>query len=165
MTPFRISHRRVRAGTIRAAASMASVATLAAFATACRNDTAPAWGYPELKATLGSFSRALDAPCDEAAPATCADELDRLGTLADLALGEVLDHRLLDPGCVEAKTALDRARALRAAAAGQALARRDPHHPPFRRAVVAERLAYERLLAALESVRTAPPPGDGTEPV
>ncbi|MFG2873672.1 hypothetical protein ACGFYU_01340 [Streptomyces sp. NPDC048337] len=165
MTPFRISHRRVRAGTVRAAASIASAATLAALATACRNDTAPAWGYPDLRATLGSFSRALDAPCDESAPATCVDELDRLGTLADVAHGEVLDHRLLGPGYVEALHALDRARALRAAAAAQARARRDPHHPPFRRAVAAERRAYERLLAVLEGVRTAPPPGEGTEPV
>ncbi|MFC9292992.1 hypothetical protein ACFTWH_06300 [Streptomyces sp. NPDC057011] len=165
MTPFRTTHPRVRAGTLRAAASIASAATLAAFATACRNDTSPAWGYPDLKATLGSISRALDAPCDEAAPVTCVDELDRLGTLADLALGQVIDHRLLDPGCVEAVNALDRARALRAATAGQARARRDPHHPPFRRAVAAERRAYERLLAALEGVRTAPPPGDGTQPV
>lgn len=165
MTPFRISHRRVRAGTLRAAASVASVAALASGATACRDDTPPAWGYPELKATLGSFSRALDTPCAEAAPAACAAELDRLRELADRAHAEVLDHRLLDPGYLDAVNTLDRARALRTAAERQARARRDPHHPPFRRAVAAERRAYERLLAALESVRTAPPPGADTEPV
>ncbi|MFJ4776105.1 hypothetical protein [Streptomyces sp. NPDC088762] len=153
----------MRTGTLRA---IASVASLAALATACRNDTAPAWGYPELHARLGSLSRALETPCDESAPASCAAALDRLGTLADLALAEVLDHRLLDPRCAEAVSALDRARALRATAAGQARARRDPHHPPLRRAVAAERRAYERLLAALQRVRTAPPPADGaTDPV
>ncbi|MEU7555369.1 hypothetical protein AB0B01_24015 [Streptomyces sp. NPDC044571] len=144
---------------------MASFAVLAAFATGCRNDSAPAWGYPELRTTLGSLSRALEEGCDDTTPESCVAELDRLGELADRAFGEVLDHRLLDSRYVDAKNELDRARELRAAAAEEARARRDPHYLPFRRAVAAERLACRRLLAALESVRTAPPPGDGTEPV
>lgn len=144
---------------------MASFVVLAAFTTGCRNDSAPAWGYPELNATLGALSRALEDGCAETNPQSCADDLDRLGALAEQAFGEVLDHKLLSSGYVEAVDGLDRARELRIAAAAQARARRDPHYLPFRRAVAAERLACRRLLAVLESVRTAPPPGDGSEPV
>ncbi|MFD0266287.1 hypothetical protein ACFVGY_06805 [Streptomyces sp. NPDC127106] len=149
-------------GTVRA---VASVAVLAAFATGCRNDTPPPWGYPDLKATLGSLSRALEEGCAETAPESCVDDLDRLGALADRAFGQALGHRLLDAGYVDAVTELDRARELRVAAAAAARDRRDPRYAPFRRAVAAERLAYRRLLAALERIRTAPPPGDGTDPV
>ncbi|NXY98418.1 hypothetical protein HYE82_29395 [Streptomyces sp. BR123] len=154
--------RTASGGTVRA---VASVAVLAAFATGCRNDTAPPWGYPDLKATLGSLSRALDEGCAGAAPESCADDLDRLGALADRAFDQALEHRLLDAGYVDAVTDLARARELRAATAADAGARRDPRYAPFRRAVAAEMLAYRRLLAALERVRTAPPPGDGTDPV
>ncbi|MEU4729779.1 hypothetical protein [Streptomyces sp. NPDC023588] len=142
-----------------------ALTVLAACATACRNDTVPAWGYPELKATTTSISRALAEPCDEATPASCVDGLDRLGVLAEAAFGEVLDHELLDAGYVDATNGAARAKALRVAAARQARAHDDPHHLPFRRAVEAERRAYERLLAELRSVCSAPPPGDGLEPV
>ncbi len=162
MTPCFIVRGRARPGTVRA---VASFAVLAAFATGCRNDTAPAWGYPELKAALASLSRALEEDCAETAPESCVDDLDRLGELAERAFAEVLDRRLLDDGCVQAMNDLDRARELRIAAAGEARSRRDPRYLPFSRAVAAERLACQRLLAALESVRTAPPPGDGTGPV
>lgn len=164
MIPLLIACRRrsVRSRTIRA---VAAFAVLAPFAAGCRNDAAPAWGYPELRTTLRSFSRALDQRCDETTPASCVDDLDRLGTLAERALGEVLRHKLLDDGYLGAMTGLDRAREVRVAAASEARARRDPHYLPLRRAVEAEKLALRRLLAELESVRTAPPPGDGTAPV
>ncbi|MFK0258528.1 hypothetical protein [Streptomyces sp. NPDC090445] len=149
-------------GAVRA---VASVAVLAAVATGCRNDTAPSWGYPDLKATLGSLSRALDEGCAGTAPERCADDLDRLGPLADRAFGQALEHRLLDAGYVDAVTDLARARELRVATAADARAGRDPRYTPFRRAVAAERIAYRHLLAALERVRTAPPPADGTDPV
>ncbi|MFD7626624.1 hypothetical protein ACFV7Q_11425 [Streptomyces sp. NPDC059851] len=159
-------------GAARAVASVASVAVLAAFAAGCRDDTAPPWGYPDLGTTLATLSRVLEEGCDESTPESCVDDLDRLGALADRAFGQVLEHRLLDApapahggGYVDAVNAVHRARGLRIAAAADARARRDPHHPPFKRAVAAERLAYARLLAALERVRTAPPPGDGTQPV
>ncbi|MFD9338013.1 hypothetical protein ACFWBF_26965 [Streptomyces sp. NPDC060028] len=162
MAAFPTARGRAGSGAVRA---LASVAVLVVLATGCRNDAAPAWGYPELGATLGSLSRALEKGCPEAAPASCADDLDRLGVLAERAFAEVLDHRLLDAAYVEAKSEVDRARELRLAAAAQARSHRDPHHLPFGRAVAAERLAYRHLLAALERVRTAPPPGDGTAPV
>ncbi|MEU9086568.1 hypothetical protein [Streptomyces sp. NPDC048357] len=149
-------------GRVRA---VACAAVLVALATGCRADTAPAWGYPELGATLGSLSRALDESCAGQAPASCGDDLDRLDALAERAFAEVLDHRLLDDAYLAARNGVDRARALRLAAAAKARALRDPHHPPLGRAVAAERLAYRHLLAALERLRTAPPPGDGTDPV
>ncbi|MGW6691965.1 hypothetical protein [Streptomyces sp. NPDC054961] len=141
---------------------MASVAALAALATGCRSDPAPAWGYPELRATLGSLSAALDEGC---AGASCADDLDRLHALAERAFAETLDRRLVDDAYVEARNRVDRARHLRLAAAARARSLGDPHHPPLERAQEAERLAYRQLLDALEKVRTAPPPGDGREPV
>ncbi|MFF5448707.1 hypothetical protein [Streptomyces sp. NPDC012888] len=162
MTPCSIARGRVRRGTVRA---LACVATLAAVATGCRDDRAPDWGYPDLRATLRTYSAALAEPCDDHAPAHCAAGLDRLGVLAERAFGEVLDHRLLDDAYVAARSAATRAREARLAAAAEARARHDPHHPSFRRAVAAERLAHARLLAELERIRTAPPPGDGTEPV
>ncbi|MFD9355697.1 hypothetical protein [Streptomyces sp. NPDC060031] len=162
MAAFPTARGRAGPGTVRA---VASVAALMVLATGCRDDAAPAWGYPELGATLGSLSQALEKGCTETAPASCADDLDRLDVLAERAFAEVLDHRLLDAAYVEARNEVDRARELRLAAAAQARSRRDPHHLPLRRAVAAERLAYRHLLAALERVRTAPPPGDGTEPV
>ncbi|MGW0391044.1 hypothetical protein ACWDYJ_09090 [Streptomyces sp. NPDC003042] len=144
---------------------MASVAVLVALATGCRNDATPAWGYPELGATLGSMSRALEEGCDGTAPESCADDLDRLDALAQRAFAEVLDHQLLDDAYLEARNEVDRARELRLAAAAHARSHGDPHYLPLGRAVAAERLAYRNLLAALERIRTAPPPGDGTEPV
>ncbi|MER7463382.1 hypothetical protein [Streptomyces sp. NPDC097981] len=144
---------------------MAALAALAALTTGCRNDTAPAWGYPELGTTLKSLARGLDEDCDEQAPESCVAGLERLGVLAERAFAEVLDHKLLDGACVRAMNDLDGARELRVAAAGEARARHDPHYLPFRHAVRAERFAYRRLLAELESLRTAPPPGDGTQPV
>ncbi|MFB6614877.1 hypothetical protein ACIGFK_17855 [Streptomyces sp. NPDC085524] len=153
---------RVRPGAVGA---VAACAALAALMTGCRNDAVPAWGYPELRTTLRSLSAVLEEGCDETAPASCAKHLDRLDALAERAFTQVLDHKLLDGGYVAALNELDDARARRAAAAGQAPSRHDPHHLPFRRAVQAERRAYEHLLAELERLRTAPPPGDGTEPV
>ncbi|MET9470185.1 hypothetical protein ABZY44_36410 [Streptomyces sp. NPDC006544] len=148
---------RARRGTARA---VASVAALAALATGCREDAAPAWEYPELRATLTSLSRALDEGCGGE---SCADELDRLDALAERAFAEALDRRLLDDAYVGARNRVDRARHLRLAAAAQARSLRDPHYPPLERAQEAERLAYRQLLAALEKVRSAPPPGDGGE--
>nr|WSX47993.1 hypothetical protein OG409_02930 [Streptomyces sp. NBC_00974] len=141
---------------------MASVAALAALATGCRNDAEPAWGYPDLRATLRSLTRALEERCGAE---TCAEDLDRLNALAERAFTEALDHRLLDDAYVEARNRVDRARHLRLAAAAQARSLRDPHYPPLERAQEAERLAYRQLLAALETLRTAPPPGEGTGPV
>ncbi|MET9886505.1 hypothetical protein ABZZ20_25880 [Streptomyces sp. NPDC006430] len=133
--------------------------------TGCRNDAAPAWGYPDLRTTLGTLSRALEAGCDGTAPEHCADDLDRLDALAERAFAAVLDHHLLDDAYVEARNEVDRARELRRTIAAQVRSRRDPHHLLLIQAVAAERLAYRHLLAALERVRTAPPPGDRTEPV
>ncbi|MEU9376082.1 hypothetical protein AB0D94_20220 [Streptomyces sp. NPDC048255] len=145
--------------------AVASVAVLMAVATGCRNDAAPAWGYPELGATLGSLSRTLEEGCTGTAPDDCAGDLDRLDALAERAFAEVLDHELLDDAYVEARNEVRRARELRLTAAAQARSLRDPHHLPLGRAVAAERLAYRHLLAALTRVRTAPPPGDGIQPV
>lgn len=162
MTPCFSAYGRALPGAIR---TVASVAVLAACATGCRNDPAPPWGYPELRSTLGALSRTLEEGCDETAPESCVDDLDRLGALADRAFGEVLDHELLDAAYVDALGRTRRARELRVAAGERARSRQDPHDLRFRRAVAAERLAYRRLLAALRDVRTAPPPGDGTDPV
>ncbi|MGW7451075.1 hypothetical protein [Streptomyces sp. NPDC054787] len=161
MIPFLMANRRARSGTVLVVA----FTVLAACSTACRNDTVPAWGYPELKATTTSFSEALAEPCDERTPASCVAGLDRLGVLAQAAFVEVLDHELLDAGYVDAMNGAARAKALRLAAARQARAHDDPRHLPFRRAVEAERRAYARLLAELRALRSAPPPGDGLEPV
>ncbi|MGW7437589.1 hypothetical protein [Streptomyces sp. NPDC054849] len=144
---------------------MACLAVLMTMATGCRNDTAPAWGYPELGATLGSLSRALEEGCAGTDPERCAGHLDRLDALAGRAFAEILDHRLLDDAYVGARIEVDRARTRRLAAAARARSLRDPHHLPLARAVAAERLAYRHLLTALKRVRTAPPPGDGTRPV
>ncbi|MFE9928696.1 hypothetical protein [Streptomyces sp. NPDC005533] len=149
-------------GRVRA---VACAAVLLALATGCRNDAAPTWGYPELGATVGSLSRALDESCAGQTPASCSDGLDRLDALAERAFAEVLDHRLLDDAYLAARNEVDRARRLRLAAAARARSLRDPHHPPLGRAVAAERHAYRHLLAALERLRTTPPPGDGTDPV
>ncbi|MER6196161.1 hypothetical protein ABT234_02105 [Streptomyces sp. NPDC001586] len=149
-------------GRVRA---VACAAVLVALATGCRTDTAPAWGYPELGAALGSLSRALDEDCAGQASASCSGDLDRLDALAERAFAEVLDHRLLDEAYLAARSEVDRARRLRLAAAARARSSRDPHDLPLGRAVAAERLAYRHLLAALERLRTAPPPGDGTNPV
>ncbi|MFB7462592.1 hypothetical protein ACFCZ1_03610 [Streptomyces sp. NPDC056224] len=144
---------------------MACVAVLVALATGCRNDAVPSWGYPELGATLASLSRAVEDGCAGTAPESCAEELDRIHALAERAFAEVLDHRLLDDAYVGARHEADRARLLRLAAAAQARSHGDPHYLPLRRAVAAERLAYRHLLASLERIRTAPPPGEGTEPL
>ncbi|MGR4880411.1 hypothetical protein ACIPUC_13360 [Streptomyces sp. LARHCF249] len=153
---------RTGRGAVRA---VACVAALVALAAGCRNDSAPAWGYPELGATVGSLSRALEEGCAGRAPERCAEDLDQLDALAERAFAEVLEHRLLDDGYVAARNQVDRAREIRLAAAEEARSRRDPYYLPLGRAVAAEQLAYRHLLAALEKVRTAPPPGDGAQPV
>ncbi|WP_404961567.1 hypothetical protein [Streptomyces sp. 147326] len=145
--------------------AVACAAVLVALATGCRNDAAPAWGYPELGATVRSLSRALEEGCAGQAPSSCSDDLDRLDVLAERAFAEVLDHRLLDDAYVTAGNEVRRTRQLRLAAAAQARSRRDPHHPPLARAIAAEELAYRHLLAELERVRTAPPQREGTDPV
>ncbi|MCX5409548.1 hypothetical protein OHA37_37535 [Streptomyces sp. NBC_00335] len=144
---------------------MASVAVLLFLATGCGNDTAPAWGYPELGATLGSMSRALDEGCAAAAPERCAEDLDRIDVLADRAFAQVLDHRLLDAAYVDARNEVARTREVRRAAAVSARSRREPQHLPLVRALAAERLAYRDLLATLERLRAAPPAGEGTQTV
>ncbi|MFZ3467811.1 hypothetical protein ACODT3_38330 [Streptomyces sp. 4.24] len=144
---------------------MASVAVLLLLTSGCRNDAAPAWGYPKLGVTLGALSRALEEACGGKAPADCADDLDRIDVLVEPVFAEVLDHRLLDDAYVEARTEVDRARELRLVAEVRARSRRDPYDRALARAVAAERLAYRHLLAALRAVRAAPPAGDGTAPV
>ncbi|MCX4775679.1 hypothetical protein [Streptomyces sp. NBC_01264] len=144
---------------------MTSVAVLVLLATGCRNDTAPAWGYPELGTTLGSLSRFLDEGCAGVTPERCSEEFDRLDALLERAFAQVLDHRLVDAAYADARTEVDRTRELRRAAAVRARALRDPYHPPLYRALAAERLACRTLLAALEHVRAVPPPGEGTRPV
>ncbi|MEU7606434.1 hypothetical protein AB0B78_14610 [Streptomyces sp. NPDC040724] len=147
------------------ARAVACAAVLVALATGCRNDAAPAWGYPELGATVRSLSRALAEGCAGQTPARCSEHLERLDALAERAFAEVLDHRLLDDAYVAAANEVRRTRQLRLAAAVQARSRRDPHHPPLARAVAAEERAYRHLLTALSRIRTAPPPADGTDPV
>ncbi|MER7736684.1 hypothetical protein ABTX80_38020 [Streptomyces erythrochromogenes] len=170
------------AAALRALALAVCLATAAALTTGCRNETTPAWEYPRLAATLDSLSTALAQGCATPDPDHCAARLDHLEALARRAFTEVLDHRLLDQACLEADSAVRRARTLRLAATeqaqtqtqtqtqvqGQGRVRQDPRHPALeqaRRAVAAEQAAYRRLLAALEKVRTTPPPGAPTQPV
>ncbi|WKD30971.1 hypothetical protein [Streptomyces xanthophaeus] len=146
--------------------ALAALAACTALVAGCGNDTVPDWGYPELGKTLRSLSRDLDQACERTeTPESCAKDLDRLTAPAERAFAQVLEHKLLDADTVAAMNELDRAREARVAAAEQARTRRDPHHHPLARAVAAEKLAYEHLLAELERLRTAPPPGDGTDPV
>ncbi|MEV7562461.1 hypothetical protein [Streptomyces sp. NPDC089795] len=145
---------------------MAALAACTALVAGCGNDTAPDRGYPELRKALGSLSRELDEACGRTeTPESCARDLDGLTAPTERAFAQVLDHKLLDAGVVGAMNELERARELRVAAAREARSRQDPHHLPLARAVAAEKLAYQRLLAELERLRTAPPPGDGTDPV
>ncbi|ARE73090.1 hypothetical protein B6R96_03360 [Streptomyces sp. Sge12] len=147
-------------------AALTCVAALGALTAGCRNDTAPAWEYPELGATLSSLSRDLDERCGPTATAAgCAEHLDGLTAPTERAFAEVLDHKLLDVRTVAAMNELDRAREQRSTAAREARSRQEPRHLTFRRAVAAEELAYRRLITELERLRTAPPPGDGTDPV
>ncbi|WP_405444834.1 hypothetical protein [Streptomyces erythrochromogenes] len=169
---------RARTATVRRLALAVCLAAAAALTAGCRDDTTPAWEYPRLAATLDSLSAALAQGCATPDPDHCAARLDRLDTLARRAFAEVLDHRLLDQACLTAESEVRRARTLRLAATAQAQAqgqgqgqgqgRQDPRHPALeqaRRAVAAEQAAYRRLLAALENVRTAPPPGVPAQPV
>ncbi|MFJ9944155.1 hypothetical protein [Streptomyces erythrochromogenes] len=165
---------RARTATVRRLALAVCLTAAAALTAGCRDDTTPAWEYPRLAATLDSLSAALAQGCATPDPDHCAARLDRLDTLARRAFAEVLDHRLLDQACLTAESEVRRARTLRLAATAQAQAqgqgqvRQDPRHPALeqaRRAVAAEQAAYRRLLAALENVRTAPPPGVPAQPV
>ncbi|MFE1832007.1 hypothetical protein [Streptomyces yangpuensis] len=171
---------RARARTGRTAAvralALAVCLTLTALATGCRDETAPAWDYPRLAATLNALSTALAQGCATPDPAHCADRLDRLDTLARRAVTEVLDHRLLDQACLDAESDVRRARTLRLAATitarspaqarspAPARSPQDPRRLALAQAVAAEQAAYRRLLAALEKVRTTPPPGAETGP-
>ncbi|MFD7785000.1 hypothetical protein ACFV4Q_18135 [Streptomyces nojiriensis] len=146
--------------------AVAALAACTALVAGCGGDTAPDRGYPELGKTLRSLSRDLDEACGRTeSAASCAEDLDRLTAPTERAFAQVLEHKLLDVDTVAAMNELDRARELRAAAAEEARARQDPHHLPLARAVAAEKRAYESLLDELERLRTAPPPGDGTDPV
>ncbi|MFJ3960917.1 hypothetical protein [Streptomyces sp. NPDC090036] len=168
MTPPHTSCRRACGGPgrPRALSALTAFATLTALVGACSNETAPDWGYPELGTILGSLSRDLEEGCGATtAAASCAERLDRLTAPTERAFAEVLDHRLLDVATVAAMNDLDRAREVRVGAAEEARSRQEPDHLPLRRAVEAERLAYQRLLSELQRLRTAPPPGDGTDPV
>ncbi|MFD8887255.1 hypothetical protein ACFV0H_32865 [Streptomyces erythrochromogenes] len=190
MTAYRTARTRTRTRTrprtrtVRSLALAVCLAAAAALTAGCRDDTAPAWEYPRLAATLNALSTALAQGCATPDPDHCAAGLDRLDTLARRAFTEVLDHRLLDQACLAAESEVRRARTLRLAATaqarkqeqaqkqeqgqGQGQARQDPRHPALeqaRRAVAAEQAAYRRLLAALEKVRTAPPPGAATRPL
>ncbi|MCX4807926.1 hypothetical protein OG594_41120 [Streptomyces sp. NBC_01214] len=145
---------------------MAALTACTALVAGCGGDTAPDWGYPELGKSLRSLNRDVDGACGPTeTPESCAEDLDRLTAPTERAFAQVLEHKLLDVGTVAAMNELDRARELRAAAAEEARSRQDPHHLPLARAVAAEKLAYQRLLDELERLRTAPPPGDGTDPV
>ncbi|MFC9586719.1 hypothetical protein ACFVJ8_28380 [Streptomyces yangpuensis] len=171
-------HPRTRTRTGKAAAvralALAVCLAVTTLATGCREDTAPAWDYPRLAATLNALSTALAQGCATPDPDHCAGSLDRLDTLARRAFTEVLDHRLLDQACLDAESDVRRARTLRLAAAitarspapAQSPARslQDPHRLALARAVAAEQAAYRRLLAALEKVRATPPPGAVTGP-
>ncbi|MFB7255583.1 hypothetical protein [Streptomyces nojiriensis] len=142
------------------------LAACTALVAGCGGDTAPDRGYPELGKALRSLSRDLDGACGRAeAPVSCAEDLDRLTAPTERAFAQVLEHKLLDVGTVAAMNELDRARELRVAAAEEARSRKDPHHVPLARAVAAEKRAYQGLLDELERLRTAPPPGDGTDPL
>lgn len=168
MTLLRLPCRCVRGRSTRnrSAAALTCIAALGALTAGCRNDTAPAWEYPELGTTLSSLSRDLDERCGPTAtPAGCAKHLDALTVPTERAFGEVLDHKLLDVRTVAAMNDLDRAREQRFTAGREARSRQEPHYLPFRRAVAAEELAYQRLITELERLRTAPPPADGTDPV
>ncbi|MEV6683304.1 hypothetical protein AB0N09_41620 [Streptomyces erythrochromogenes] len=185
---------RLRTAAVRSLALAVCLTATAALTAGCRDDTAPAWEYPRLAAALNALSAALAQDCAAPDPGHCAAGLDRLDTLARRAFTEVLDHRLLDQACLAAESEVRRARTLRLAATaraheqaqaqaqaqaqpqtqpqgqaqGQAQGRQDPRHPALeqaRRAVAAEQAAYRRLLAALEKVRTTPPPGAQTQPV
>ncbi|THA74831.1 hypothetical protein [Streptomyces sp. A0592] len=169
---------RTRTAAVHSLALAACLAA-AALTAGCRDDTAPAWEYPRLAATLNTLSTALAQGCATPDPDHCAAGLDRLDTLARRAFTEVLDHRLLDQACLEAESEVRRARTLRLAATAHARQHaqthaqaqgqgQDPRHPALeqaRRAVAAEQAAYRRLLAALEKVRATPPPGAPTQPV
>ncbi|MGW7329262.1 hypothetical protein ACWGIU_11865 [Streptomyces sp. NPDC054840] len=145
---------------------MAALAACTALVAGCGGDTAPDWGYPELGKALRSLSRDVDEACERTeTPESCAQDLDRLTAPTERAFAQVLDHKLLDVTTVAAMNEVDRARELRVAAAQEPRSRQDPHHLPLARAVAAEKLAYQRLLAELERLRTAPPPVDGTDPV
>ncbi|MFD9084791.1 hypothetical protein [Streptomyces erythrochromogenes] len=176
VTASRTTRPRPRTATARSLALAVCLAAAAALTAGCRDDTAPAWEYPRLAATLNSLSAALTQDCATPDPGQCAAGLDHLDTLARRAFTEVLDHRLLDQACLAAESEVRRARTLRLAATARAQeqaqaqgqARRDPRHPALeqaRRAVAAEQAAYRRLLAALEKVRTTPPPGAQTQPL
>ncbi|MFF2787466.1 hypothetical protein ACFVT6_11950 [Streptomyces sp. NPDC058049] len=146
--------------------ALAALAVCTALVAGCGNATAPDWGYPELGKTLRSLSRDLDRACERTqTPQSCAEDLDRLTAPTERAFAQVLEHELLDAGTVAAMNELEKAREVRVAAAEEARTRQDPHHLPLARAVAAEKLAYEHLLDELERLRTAPPPGDGTDPV
>ncbi|WP_150261121.1 hypothetical protein [Streptomyces venezuelae] len=165
MTPPLHSCRRTCAGPA-AMRALAALAACTALVAGCGNGTGPDPGYPELGATLRSLSRGLDEACEPTqTPEGCARDLDTLTAPTERAFAQALEHRLLDAGSVAAMNELDRARALRVAAAEEARSRQDPQHVPLARAVAAEKLAYQRLLAELERLRTAPPPGDRTDPV
>ncbi|MFF9983707.1 hypothetical protein [Streptomyces erythrochromogenes] len=173
-TPTPRPRPRARTATVRSLALAVCLAAAAALTTGCRDDTTPAWEYPQLAATLDSLAAALAQGCATPDPDHCAARLDRLDTLARRAFTEVLDHRLLDQACLTAESEVRRARTLRLAATATAQAqaqgqvRQDPRHPALEqahRAVAAEQAAYRRLLAALENVRTAPPPGVPAQPV
>ncbi|MFI8387765.1 hypothetical protein [Streptomyces sp. NPDC085540] len=145
---------------------MAALTACTALVAGCGGDTAPDWGYPELGKSLRSLNRDVDEACGPTeTPESCAEDLDRLTAPTERAFAQVLERKLLDVAAVAAMNELDRARELRVAAAAEARSRQDPHHLPLARAVAAEKLAYQRLLDELERLRTAPPPGDGTDPV
>ncbi|MGW9068819.1 hypothetical protein ACWGQT_05160 [Streptomyces yangpuensis] len=182
MTASRTTRRHPRTPTGPAVAvralALAVCLAVTALVTGCRDDTAPAWDYPRLAATLNALSTALAQGCATPDPAHCADRLDRLDTLARRAFTEVLDHRLLDQACLDAESDVRRARTLRLAATTTARSPapaqspdrspdrspQDPRRLALARAVAAEQAAYRRLLAALEKVRTTPPPGAATGP-
>ncbi|MFJ6479495.1 MULTISPECIES: hypothetical protein [unclassified Streptomyces] len=167
MTPPLLSCRRRCAGpaTLRAAAALAALAACTALVAGCGGDSGPDRAYPELGTSLRSLSRDLDGACGRTqTPEGCAEDLDRLTAPTERAFAQALEHELLDVAVVAAMNELDRARELRAAAAEEARSRQDPHHLPLARVVAAEKHAYQRLLDELERLRTAPPPGDGTDP-
>ncbi|GAA3283929.1 hypothetical protein [Streptomyces lavendulae] len=146
--------------------ALGAIAVLVLAVSGCKNETAPEWGYPKLDTTLGRYRQELASSCDGAITPPCQAKLARLEKLAELAFGEVLDHRLLDDGYIGALNEVAKAKERRIAAVRQDISGDDPDYTSMRQAVVAAEIAaYRQMLMELERVRVTPPSGDGSSPV
>ncbi|MFK0202582.1 hypothetical protein [Streptomyces lavendulae] len=131
----------------------------------CRHESAPAWGYPRLKAALAVMDRLLERPCDGSAPSGCIGKLDGLNAVEKDAFDQVLDNKLLDERYLKMKSTLERDRERRMAMSRKVGTSSNVGLPEFEQAVAAELSDYRLLRAELERVRTFPPDGDGFSPV